>query len=158
MNRTDFDSQMNNILSEAEQLIPEEILPDLPFLNEAPDVHGWHCFECELWNKGEAIRQLILESKQKPNTEHLKRICGICTNPSAKRGRQSFVMLLGKKGYVEFAPMIADLLSQDDVGGHAIDTLYKMGTPDYVSQIKPFTGHRRTWIRNVAKKYVNKHS
>jgi hypothetical protein len=67
-------------------------------------------------------------------------------------------MLLGKKCYAEYAPIIASFLSDDDIDGHVVDTLYKMGTPDYVAQIQPLTKHNRTWIRNIAKKYINKYS
>lgn len=158
MDRLDFDNRLDKILSEAEALIPSEALPDLPFMPEAPDVHGYYRFEHDLWDKGEEIRQLILESKKKPNIDQIKRICNICTNPFAKRGRQSFVMLLGKKCYAEYAPIIASFLSDDDIDGHVVDTLYKMGTPDYVAQIQPLTKHNRTWIRNIAKKYINKYS
>ena len=158
MDRLDFDNQINKILSEAESLVPNEKLPDLPFMPEAPDVHDYYRFELDLWDKGEEIRQLIFDSKKKPNIHQIKRILDICTNPLAKRGRQSFVMLLGKKCYAEYAPIIAPFLSDDDIDGHVVDTLYKMGTPNYVSQIQPFNKHKRTWIRNVAKKYINKYS
>ncbi|MBQ7302375.1 MAG: hypothetical protein IJW89_02195 [Clostridia bacterium] len=158
MDRLDFDNQFNKILSEAESLIPNEALPDLPFMPEAPDVHDYYRFELDLWDKGEEIRQLIFNSKKKPNHEQIKRICSICINPFAKRGRQSFVMLLGKKCYAEYAPLIAPFLSDDDINGHVADTLYKMGTPDYISQIHPLVEHKRTWIRNIAKKYINKYS
>ena len=158
MDRLDFDNQLDKILSEAESLIPNEKLPDLPFIPEAPDVHDYHRYELDLWDKGEEIRQLIFDSKKKPNQYQIKRICNICTNPFAGRGRQSFVVLLGKKCYAEYAPIIAPFLSDDDIDGHVIDTLYKMRTPDYVSQIQPFTKHKRTWIRNIAKKYINKYS
>ena len=158
MDRLDFDNQFDKLLSEAESLIPNEALPDLPFLTEAPDVHDYYRFELDLWDKGEEIRQLISNNKKKPNRIQIERICNICTNPFAKRGRQSFVMLLGRKCYAEYAPIIAPFLSDDDIDGHVVDTLYKMGTPDFVSQIKPLTKHKRTWIRNIAKKYVNKYS
>ena len=158
MDRLDFDNRLDKILSKAEALIPSEALPDLPFMPEAPDVHDYYRFELDLWDKGEEIRQLILESKKKPNIDQIKRICNICTNPFAKRGRQSFFMLLGKKCYAEYAPIIASFLSDDDIDGHVVDTLYKMGTPGYVAQIQPLTKHNRTWIRNIAKKYINKYS
>ena len=158
MDRLDFDNRLDKILSETEALIPSEALPDLPFMPEAPDVHDYYRFELDLWDKGEEIRQLILDSKKKPNHDQIKRICDICTNPSAGRGRQSFVMLLGKKCYAEYAPAIAPFLSDDDIDGHVVDTLYKMGTPYYVAQIQPFTKHKRAWIRNIAKKYINKYS
>lgn len=158
MDRLDFDNQLNTILSEAESLVPNEKLPNLPFMPEAPDVHDYYRFELDLWDKGEEIRQLIFDSKKKPNIDQIKRILDICTNPLAKRGRQSFVMLLGKKCYAEYAPIIASFLSDEDIDGHVVDTLYKMGTPNYISQIQPFTKHKRTWIRNIAKKYINKYS
>ncbi|MBR3978215.1 MAG: hypothetical protein IKJ94_01165 [Oscillospiraceae bacterium] len=158
MDRLTFDNQLDEILSEAEALIPNKNLPDLPFMPEAPDVHDYYRFELDLWDKGEEIRQFILAAKKKPNIDQITRICDICTNPFAKRGRQSFVMLLGKKCYAEYAPIISPFLSDDDIDGHVVDTLYKMGTPDYVAQIQPFTKHKRTWIRNIAKKYVNKYS
>ena len=158
MDRLDFDNQLNKILLEAENLIPIEKLPDLPFMPEAPEIHAYYRFELDLWDKGEEIRQLIFNSKKKPNRDQIQRICDICTSPFAKRGRQSFILLLGKKCYVEYAPIIAPFLSDDDIDGHVVDTLYKMGAPDYISQIRPFINHKHTWIRNIAKKYINKYS
>ena len=60
MDRLDFDNQLDNILIEAESLIPNKCLPDLPFMAEAPDVHDWYKFESELWGVGENIRQLTI--------------------------------------------------------------------------------------------------
>ena len=42
MDRLDFDNQLDKILSEAEALIPNENLPDLPFMTEVPDVHDYY--------------------------------------------------------------------------------------------------------------------
>ena len=157
MDRSYFDDQLDSLLSEAERLIPEENLPDLPFIPEAPDVPDWYEFENALWDKGEEIRQLILTGKKKPNKGQIKRICDICVNPFAKRGRQSFVMLLGKTCYAEYAPVIAPFLSDGDIDGHVADTIYKMGVPDYISQMQPLTKHNRAWVRNIAKKYIGKY-
>ena len=158
MHRDIFDKKLNELLTESESMIPDENLPDLPFMETAPDVHDWYDFEHELWEKGEEIRQHILYGKKKPNTEQVERIVSICMDKRAKRGRESFVMLLGKKCYVNYAEKIATLLNDSDVDGHAIDTLYKMGADDYGSQIKPFVNHNREWIRNKAKKYIEKYS
>ena len=157
MGREQFDNKLNELLSIAESMIPDEILPDLPFMESAPDVHDWYDFEHELWGKGEEIRQYILRGKKRPNTKQVERIVSICMDKRAKRGRESFVMLLGKKCYVNYAEKIATLLNDSDVDGHAIDTLYKMGADGYISQIKPFINHNRTWIRNKAKKYLEKY-
>ena len=156
MDRDDFNSAINSLLDDAESIIPNEDLPQLPFMKDAPDVHDWYDFEHRLWEKGEEIRELIVKEHKELNNEQSNRVCSICLNKNAKRGRQSFVLLLGKKRYIEYASQIADLLSDDDVDGHAIDTLYKMGTTEYQELIKPFLNHNRSWIRDEAKRYINK--
>jgi hypothetical protein len=157
MDRKAFDSDLNNLLTRAEALIPEENLPDLPYIDLAPDVHDWYEFEHKIWEIGEEIRQFLSENKNKLNKNQIDRIVSICLDKKAKRGRQSFVMLLGKKIYNSYADMIVTVLNDDDVDGQVIDTLYKMGAKEYVEQIEPFLTHNRTWIRNEAKRYVQKY-
>jgi hypothetical protein len=67
-------------------------------------------------------------------------------------------MLLGRKKYFQYSEKIVHLLNSDDVDGHVIDTLYKMGAGQYVEAIKPFLNHNRTWIRSKAKKYIEKNN
>ena len=101
MKRDEFDSLLNSLLLSAEKLIPQKDLPELPYMELSPTVHDWYDFEHELWEIGENIK--------------------------AKRGRQSFVMLLGKKRFLHYADRIASILPDDDIDGHIISTLYKMG-------------------------------
>ena len=157
MDRKAFDSELNNFLTRAEALIPKENLPDLPYTDLAPDVHDWYEFEHKIWEIGEEMRQFLSENKNKLNNNQIDRIVSICLDKKAKRGRQSFVMLLGKKMFCDYAEQIASLLNDDDVDGQVIDTLYKMGAKEYVEQIEPFLAHNRTWIRNEAKRYVQKY-
>ena len=156
LNRAEFDKEINNLLSKAEENIPVEILPDLPFMKSVPDVHEWHDFEHKIWNTGEKIRQLASASQMAFNRDQIDRILNIGLNNRAKRGRQSFVMLLGKVKYREYSDALIPLLQDDDVSGHVIDTLYKMRVNSYVALITPFLNHKQTWIRNTAKKYVQK--
>ena len=157
MKRDEFDSQLNSLLLSAEKLIPEKDLPDLPYMELAPTVHDWYDFEHELWEIGENIRQLILTKKKDLGAEQADRVCKICENIKAKRGRQSFVMLLGKKRFLHYADRIASILPDDDIDGHIISTLYKMGASQYVDHIKPYAEHRMTWIKNEAKRYIQKY-
>ena len=157
MDREAFDSELNNFLTRAEALIPKENLPDLPYMDLAPDVHDWYDFEHKLWEIGEEIRQFLSENKNKLNEKQIERIVSICLDKKAKRGRQSFVMLLGKKVYSSYADKIVTVLNDDDIDGQVIDTLYKMGAKEYVERIEPFLTHNRTWIRNEAKRYVKKY-
>ena len=103
LSRKTFDDNLEILLTKAEKLIPNEELPDLPYMDAAPDVHGWYQFEHQLWDVGEEIRQLIAEHHKKLNEPQVKRIIEICLDKRAKRGRQSFVLLLGKKCYCTFA-------------------------------------------------------
>ena len=157
MDRKDFDSTLDSLLFKAEDLIPEEGLPDLPYMDLAPDVHEWYEFEHRLWEIGEDIRLFLSENKNKLTKNQIERIVAICLDKKAKRGRQSFVLLLGKKIYNSYADKIVTVLYDDDVDGQVIDTLYKMGAKEYVELIEPFLAHNRTWIRNEAKRYILKY-
>ena len=158
MNRAEFDARIDNVLLHAERLIPKENLPDLPYMELAPTVHDRYDFEHELWDLGETVRQLILSERKELNAEQADRICKICESIKAKRGRQSFVMLLGKKRFLTYADRMANILPDDDIDGHIIGTLYKMGASQYVELIKPYAEHRITWIKNEAKRYIQKYN
>lgn len=157
LNRKTFDDNLETLLTQAENLIPDEELPDLPYMDAAPDVHEWYQFELQLWDVGEEIRQLIAEHNKKLNESQVKRILEICLDKKAKRGRQSFIMLLGKKCYSTFADEIIHLIHDDDVDGHIIDTIYKMQAGQYVDKVKLVLNHKRMWIRNEAKRYIQKY-
>ena len=128
------------------------------YMKLATTVHDWYDFEHEIWKIGEEIRQLILSEHKEMNTEQTDRVCKICVDIKAKRGRQSFVMLLGKKRYKAYADKLSSALTDEDIAGHhIISTLYKMGAAQYVDQIKHCTTHSITWIRNESKRYVEKY-
>lgn len=154
--RKDFDEEMERLFAKAEALIPDELLPDLPYMEEVPDVHDWYTFEHQLWGVGEEIRQLVVEYNMKFNNNQIDRIIKIGLDKRAKRGRQSFVMLLGRKKYADYANEIVKILEDDDVDGQVIHTLYKMQAGQYVELMKPFLNHKRTWIRNEAKRFIQK--
>ena len=156
MTRDEFDAQVNDLLLLAETMIPEKKLPDLAYMQSVPTVPDWYAFEMRIWDTGEKIRQLIVSERKELNSEQMDSVCDICLDSKAKRGRQSFVMLLGKKRYSCCADKIATVLTDKDITGHVIQTLYKMGASQYTEQIYPYTNHSTTWIRNEAKRYINK--
>ncbi|MBQ8519774.1 MAG: hypothetical protein IJ455_09275 [Agathobacter sp.] len=154
--RKEFDRELEDLIKKAEGLIPDELLPDLPYMEMAPDVHDWYMFEHELWGVGEEIRQFLSKKKKSPNKLQIDRIVNICLDKRAKRGRQSFVLLLGRKQYTNYASKIATILNDADVDGQVINTLYKMQAGQYVELMKPFLNHKQTWIRNEAKRFIQK--
>lgn len=156
MDKPAFDSTLERLLSEAKDLIPEEALPDRPYRNGTD--HGWYDFELKLWAKGEEIRQLLQTSGRKLSSGQALSVLALCLEPNAKRGRQSFLLLLGQKTYAVHGAAVASLLSDPHVAGQAIDTLYKMGASGYCREVEPFLEHPMTWVRNSAKRYLLKYS
>lgn len=148
MDRKTFDNKINSLLENAEKIIPNE---DVQI-----EISIWHTFEHELWKIGEVIRQLIHEEKKDLNVEQSDRICNICLNSKAKRGRQSFVMLLSKKRYFKYSDQLVSLLKDVDVSGHVLDALYKMKVLQYQEEVKPLLRSKYTWINKLAKRYIEK--
>ena len=157
IDRSTFDERVDTLLHRAENLMPSEVLPDLPGTEITRDAPRWYSFEYDIWQIGEQIRQLTAEHKKKFHIGQINRILAVCMDKRAKRGRQSFIMLLAKKSYNEYAGHLIPLLDDDDVDGHVIYTLYRMQAGEYVEAVKPFLSHKRTWIRNEAKKYIQKY-
>ena len=156
MDRKTFDSKIDSLLENAEQKIPNEDLPTLPPMEYLPNISEWHTFEHELWDIGATIRQTIHDEQKNLNAEQAERVCKICLNPNAKRGRQSFVMLLGRKKYFSYADRLVNLLQDVDVSGHVLDSLYKMRALQYCEEVKPLLNSEYAWICNLAKRYIEK--
>ena len=52
--------------------------------------------------------------------------------------------------------VLIELLNDDDVFGHALSAMAKMGDEKLRRYIEPFTNHETTWVRNKAKKAIEK--
>lgn len=145
------------LIRTAEATIPIEMQSDLPPVKFSDGVPDWHPFEYEIWEIGEKIRQFIFPHKALRNDRGLQNaFVRVSTNRCAKRGRQSFVMLLGYRCCVVHAASIASQLDDPCVQGHAIDVLLKMNCGDYVEEVAELTNHPRNWIRKSAYKYVRR--
>ena len=146
------------LIAQAEAAIPSELLPDLPpglYTSGAPELYPW---EHQIWRHGEAVRQILSQKKSlRKDSELQDAFVRVACNRNAKRGRQSFVMLLGYTCCVRRAPEIVGQLGDPCVAGHVIDTLLKMRCPDYVAEVQPFTSDTIAWIRNKAKTYVERY-
>ncbi len=84
------------------------------------------------------------------------RFLNICLHPNAKRGRQSFFFLFEYKHLVEYASLLITQVEDENVTGHVLSAIWKMNAPGYNKQMQKFTGHQIAWIRNVAKKYLQR--
>ncbi len=155
MQYSEVKTGIEKLLKESEDLIPNEFVSELLPIDGFPDVPQWHRFELELWEKGESIGQLVrFNGKVFKDNELINRVLKICLNPNAKRGRQSFIMLLWKKEFSQFAQQLIDQLDDDLVSGHIIQGLNKMKAAGFCEKVAPFCNHKITWIRKQAVKYI----
>jgi hypothetical protein len=146
------------LLHETEKLIPKDNVPNLDPTDGFSDIPQWHSFEHDIWKNGETIRQLFKEYKTLSQDKNIvENILSICLNRNAKRGRQSFIMLLWNKKHAEYADKLVSQIDDKFVDGHIIEGLNKMKTPYYLNQVRPFCSDKTTWIRKQAKKYIDQY-
>lgn len=117
----------------------------------------WYSFEHEAWAIGEEIRQWLSANLKLKEEKRIKEgIFTVIQNQNLRRGRESFVMLLGYKNAADMAERVAVYLDDDDISGHALDTLHKMKIYGYKEKASTLLTSEKTWVRNVAKKYIQK--
>jgi hypothetical protein len=148
-----------NLINKAETLTPQKIEKDLEPLDEFSQVQNWHKYEIDIWEIGEKIRQVIISKKSlRKDTEIIELIIKFCLNKNSKRGRQSFILLLGYKHLSKYAPQLINLIDDKYVYGQIIDTICKMQATGFEKKILPFRTDKNTWIKNTAIKYTEKYS
>ena len=131
--------------------------PDLAALDGFPNMPRWHEYETKIWEIGEQIRQILNENTKLRKDHQLQdAYLGVIKNKRSKRGRQSFFFLVSYKSCNRCSETVVSQLIDDKVVGHAISALRKMSNGNYTDQVNPFVDHPVTWIRNEAKKYIEK--
>ena len=95
----DILDKAEKLISLAETLIPKILEPDLPPAKiSGKDISqnpAWHDFEHKIWSTGEELRALIqINPILRKDVKLFQRIFIIAKNRNAKRGRQSFIILL----------------------------------------------------------------
>lgn len=159
MTKEEAKERIKDIVGKTVKLIPPTYEKNLPPMKQFIDVPEWHDYEYKIWNNGEQIRQILLEHKNlRKDKSLLNLFLTVALNRNAKRGRQSFIMLFEYKHCAEYADLLVKQIDDTFVSGHIIEVLNKMKTGQYVSFVMPYTTDKIAWIRNQAKKYVNRHT
>ncbi len=145
------------VLDKAILLAPLEFPEDLSSKKELLGNSEWYDFEYKAWKIGENIRQFLLQNpKLKKDKNILNKILEVIKTVNLRRGRQSFVLLLGFVGAKSFAPEIVSFLDDKDIDGYILDTLLKMKAEGFAEKVKPLLNSEATWIRKLAKKYCER--
>ncbi|WML56484.1 HEAT repeat domain-containing protein [Neobacillus sp. PS2-9] len=101
------------------------------------------------WAIGNSL-SLILDKSS------LNELLKIATDKKHGTARQMIVDGLGKFKDKKVIPVLVGLLEDKDVQGHALSALSKFKDPELIPHINPFVNHEITWIRNTAKRTINK--
>lgn len=72
------------------------------------------------------------------------------------RSREMLAVALGNIGGPEAIETLVELLSDEEVAGHAVVGLKKLAPPSARAALEPFTDHPKTWIRKEARKAIAK--
>jgi hypothetical protein len=144
---------------QALSLAPQEYPPDLPPLKEIwGTAENWYPYEHEAWKIGEQIRATLVKVRAlKEKDSLLARVAEVATCRNLRRGRQSFIMALGFVDAKKYAPILAPLLGDQDVGGHVLWTLIKMKASGFTSEARLLLHSDRAWIRRLARTYVERY-
>ena len=139
----------------ARAIAPNRFPADLPPDSLIPDVPAWQEFERTSWGIGENIRQsLFLNPSFRKKHEVIQAILDVVQHRNLRRGRQSFVMLLGFTGAAKHAASVASFAKDPDNQGHVVDALLKMRAAGFASQVNGLESHRQAWIRRLAQRYI----
>lgn len=139
-------------------MAPKEFLPTLPGAKQLFEVPLWHSFENEAWPIGESIRLAFVKNPRfRKNDAVLAKVIEVATCRNLRRGRQSFILALGFVAAQKYAKTLIPSLSDPDVDGQVIDTLIKMKAPGFAHEVAPLLHSKRTWIRRLAEKYIDRY-
>jgi HEAT repeat protein len=83
-------------------------------------------------------------------------ISELVTDARHGKDREMLTVALGNMRNPQAINLLIRLLEDEEVAGHALIALRKRGDPAAVPYVLPFLTHERTWVRNEAKKALNK--
>ncbi len=122
------------------------------------------------WAKPESSHYLIREFKNRPKKNlawaigngisitavdsDLNDLVSIVEDKSYGRNREMVVVALGNVKNERSEDTLINLLHDEEVSGHAIIALRKLKSEKALNNIKAFTDHPKSWIRNEAKKAI----
>lgn len=157
--RVDGKREIKELIKKARETRPEVLQDNLPPMPDFPDVRDWHAFENDIWQIGEQIRQIYLNHKSlRKDHELMREIVDFCKDKRAERGRQSFLFSISNIHCKSFSSEIAELLTDEDVYGHALDALLKMRADGFIDEVEPLANSKHTWIKKLARKYLERYS
>jgi hypothetical protein len=144
---------------DALRLAPTEYPPTLSPSKELFGAPDWYPFEHQAWRIGESITQALARDPRLRKREPiLSKVAEVATCKNLRRGRQSFVVVLGFVSARHYAERLAAFLGDPDVDGQVLHTLIKMRASGYTREAELLLFSEKTWIRRLATRYLDRYS
>ena len=83
-------------------------------------------------------------------------IAKLVTDPSFGKAREMLAVALGNMKSPRASELAVQLLEDDEMAGHAIIALGKIGDPATRRAVEPFLTHDKAWIRKEAQRTLTK--
>jgi hypothetical protein len=117
----------------------------------------WANHEQLAWALGESIRNALRRNRAlRKEPRFWAAVEVVAADKAVGKGREPYVMLLGQYGGRSRAPQLMALLDDPEVSGHALHALRLLAAPGAEEKARALLTHRRAWIRQEAKKYLQK--
>lgn len=117
---------------------------------------AWYSFEFYIWQLGENLRNIIRKKNFKKSAQVEKAIINVLMNNTYGKGRETFALLVGEFKFHLSEKQIGILLDDNDVYGHIIISLIKLKMKGFDEKIKEIMNSEKGWIKQEAKKYLEK--
>ena len=91
------------------------------------------------------------------NVKYINRYIEIAQNKSYGTSRQMVILIFGKLKYYPSINLLIELLNDEDVFGHALNSLSKIASQDYCSYFVPFVDCKYKWVSKIANRFLKKY-
>ena len=127
-------------------------------IDGAPD---WLGYETQLWEISEDLRQYLRRRRRLRGQNALTdAVAEIVANPAYGKGRENFVLVLGRFGGPAYADLIARRLDDPEVCAHAIYALRLQKDDRFIEQARrmladPPSGAARSQARKYLQRFAS---
>jgi len=101
------------------------------------------------WTIGNALNVLFRD-------EHYDDYVALVVDPAFGRSRETLALALGKSKRPEVAALLASLVGDPAIGGHAIQALSRVATPAERAALESGLEDPRAWVRAAARRGVSR--
>lgn len=122
-------------------------------VGDAPD---WLEYEMRIWELGETLRSICKSQRWKGTNPLMDAAAHILAKKQYGKGRQSFALLLGDFGGIDYAEPLVKGLYDIEVQGHCIKAMNKAKISGYAPQVEELLENSSGWIKSAAKRYLDR--